>query len=168
MDGIFECIVARKTPAYALPAKIGMSLFLTITLLATLFIHPIFFILTAGFGVFMFFMMPRFDVEWEYTFLDGELRIDKIFSRSSRKRYLNLLFDRVDAVAPVTSDDIARNLNNPGFTKIDCSAKSGDDSKVYGILYSDEKARRVILFEPDEKMLKALRRYSPRKVTVQN
>ena len=92
MDGIFECIVARKTPAYAWPAKIGMSLFLTITILATLIINPIFFVLTIGFGVFMYIIMPRFDLEWEYTFLDGELRIDKIFSQSSRKRFLVLLF----------------------------------------------------------------------------
>ena len=168
MDGIFECIVERKTPVYAMPAKIGMSLLLTLLLLATLIINPIFFVLAVGFGVFMYFMMPRFNVEWEYTFLDGELRIDRIFSRSSRKRYLELLFDRVDAIAPLKSDDIARNLNNPGFSKVDCSSKSGDDSKVYGILYSDEKSRKVILFEPDEMMLKALRRYSPRKVTVQN
>ncbi len=167
MDGIFECIVARKTPAYAWPAKIGMSLFLTITILATLIINPIFFVLTIGFGVFMYFMMPRFDLEWEYTFLDGELRIDKIFSQSSRKRFRVLLFDRIDAIAPIDNDEIRRNLNNPGFTKIDCSSQKGDTYGVYGILYSDEKSRQVILFEPDEKMLKALRRYSPRKVTTQ-
>ncbi|MBR5658604.1 MAG: hypothetical protein IKX10_04330 [Lachnospiraceae bacterium] len=166
MDGIFECIVARKTPVYALPAKIGMSLFLTITILAAIIINPIIFVVTLGFGVFMYFMMPRFELEWEYTFLDGELRIDKIFSQSSRKRFLVLLFDRVDAIAPLDHDDIKRNLNNPGFTKVDCSSQTGDSNKVYGILYSDEKSRKVILFEPDDKMLKALRRYSPRKVTV--
>lgn len=166
MDGIFECIVARKTPMYALPAKIGMSLVLSIIVLASIFIHPLFFLIACVFGVFMYFMIPRFNLEWEYTFLDGELRIDKIFSQSSRKRFLVLLFDRVDAVAPLNSDEIKRNLNNPGFTKVDCSSFSGDENGVYGILYSDEKSRKVILFEPDEKMLKALRRYSPRKVTV--
>jgi hypothetical protein len=114
----------------------------------------------------MYIIMPRFDLEWEYTFLDGELRIDKIFSQSSRKRFLVLLFDRVDAIAPLDHDEIKRNLNNPGFTKVDCSSAMKDATNVYGILYSDEKSRKVILFEPDEKMLKALRRYSPRKVTV--
>ena len=151
---------------YALPAKIGMSLFLSVIVLASIFIHPLFFLIACAFGVFMYFMIPRFNLEWEYTFLDGELRIDKIFSQSSRKRFLVLLFDRVDAVAPINHDDIKRNLNNPGFTKVDCSSASGDESGVYGILYSDEKSRKVILFEPDEKMLKALRRYSPRKVTL--
>jgi len=166
MDGIFECIVPRKTPAYALPLKIGASLLMTITLLGALIFHPALFVGTVVIGIIAFIMLPRLNVEYEYTFIDGELRIDKIFSQSSRKRFRVLLFDRIDTIAPIDHDEVARNLKNPGFKTVDCSSCSGDTSNVYGILYSDEKERLVILFEPDEKMIKALRRYSPRKVTA--
>lgn len=164
MDGIFECMVQRRIPAYAPIVKALLIAGGVLGFIGTM-VSPLAIVLTIACGVAGFFIIPRFSVEWEYTFLDGSLRIDCIYDRSKRKEKEDLSFDRVELVALAKSPDITRITENDrsGYTIIDYSSQEPDHQK-YGMIYNDGARRLLLLIEPDERMLNAMRRYSPRKV----
>ena len=44
---------------------------------------------------------PRFNVEWEYVFVDGQLDFDTISGGEKRKTRLRIDFEQVEVIAPL-------------------------------------------------------------------
>lgn len=122
------------------------------------FIVPIVVVIIIGAG----FLMRRLNVEYEYVFTSGDLDIDKIFNKNKRKKFLSIDVRKIEIMAPVDSKDHARELSN--FQKVvDCSSGVKKDNTYAAMLVRDGKKEKLIL-EPNEKMLKAIKKYIPRKI----
>lgn len=112
--------------------------------------------------VTMVVLFPRFDMEWEYVFVDGQLDLDMIFSGSSRKRKLRTDFEKLEVLAPSDSDKLAE-FKNMQFVKVlDCTSLTGADN--YTMIIREGNSLVKILFEPDMNMLELMKTKSPRKV----
>ncbi len=99
-------------------------------------------------------------IEYEYIVTNGDLDIDKIIAQRKRKRIFSGNCKSFEIVAKVKSDhynDSVRNMQ----TRID--ARSSPDSEgAYFIITSYKGQRTLILFEPDERMLKSFKMFIPR------
>ena len=105
-------------------------------------------------------LIRRMNVEYEYIYFNGDLDIDKIMNRETRKRAISTRVKEMDIIAPKGDQAVLgyQHLKVLDFTT--CS----QDGKVYEMvtLVKGEKTR--VLFEPNEKILNAIRDIAPRKV----
>lgn len=116
--------------------------------------------MASGYGTF--FMGRNMYIEYEYTFTNGELDIDKIIAKSKRKplitadvrkfisigKYSNDMEETSDMTVVISSDNIASHEYYADFQ------------------HSDYGSVRLI-FSPDERMLDAIRRSLPAKIRNQ-
>ncbi len=110
--------------------------------------------------VFLIWYWPRFKVEWEYVFCDGQLDFDMILGGEKRKSILRIELEESDLVASMKSSrmDGDRHLPKKDFTSL------RSEAKVYGIVTKVKDEKVVLLFEPSDKMLEKMKIKSPDKV----
>ena len=166
-DTFVECLVSRQTPAYAAPLKIGLIAVACIFFALGIF-NPLFWLVTVIVVVAGLFIIPGLNVEYEYTFIADQLNVDKIVNRSKRKKVAEYMMSRVDVIAPVDSREIMGYAQNPNnrIKPLDFTSGTADNSAIYGMIYNGEKGKIVAYFEPNEKLIKALKAQSPNKVTI--
>lgn len=163
-DVYAEWLVKRKTPGYTLLLRIALIMFIGVGFVVSL-------VEQWGFVVFIvaalacYFFFNRMKVEYEYVFVTNELAIDRITNQRSRKRIQKLEVQKMEKVASVKSHALDATMNNPKFKTLDYTSGENNDN-VYGIVYLDGSASNLILFEPNDKILKALKYCSPRKVMI--
>ena len=162
-DAYAECLVKRKDPAYAFPAKAGITVLLVIALL-TAFVSLLGLVLLAAVGVAAYFVHTGLSVEYEYLFVEGDLSIDRILAKSRRKKVLECRKDEIQIVAP--SDSYMLKDYENANTKLADYSSGRKDGKVYAMIYQKGSESRKVLFEPNEKMINAMRRAYLRKMVV--
>ena len=110
------------------------------------------------------YFFPRFNVEYEYVFCDGQLDFDKIMGNAKRKTALRIDFENVEVMAPEGSHSL------DGYTHVNFKVKnftSGrKEIKPYVIVTREGEMVNKILFEPDENMIQKIKNKSPRKVAA--
>ena len=108
------------------------------------------------------YFFPKLKVDYEYIYVDGQMDFDKIMGGSKRKTDLRIDFEQVQMMAPQGSHALDPYKNLTLKTKDYSSREEG--SKPYVIIYQKGDAAYRILFEPNEKMINAIKLKSPRKV----
>lgn len=166
-DTFVECLVQRKTPPYAILVKAVMTALIVVSFFLSMLGYFIIFVVTVLLVVGAIFLFPTFSVEYEYVFLGDELDVDAIMGKSKRKNKGKYLMSRVELVAMKNSAEIRPIMENPKsqYQVVDYTTNNGD-AGVYAMVYSDEKGKRIILFEPSEKLLNAMKYNSPRKIII--
>ena len=103
------------------------------------------------------------DTEYEYYYLDGDFRVTKIKNRSRRKRLIDIALDKAVIIAPEGSESLEQYRRNREVFHYDYSSGKHDENS-YGLVYNSEDGTVLIYFEPDEKMLNAMRMKYPRMI----
>ena len=107
---------------------------------------------------------PRFKVEWEYIFCDGQLDFDMIQGGEKRKNVLrkNVLrieIEDADVIAPIESKRLE------GYRHLDTRDYSSmrDGASIYGIAtrLPEKQDKIVILFEPTTRMVELMHKKCP-------
>ena len=170
LDGCYgECLVKRNN-------KPGSYLIKGFTVTMMLFFGFLaFYFLFTGSGALSFIMVifvmagffvigyafPRFNVEWEYIFVDGQLDFDQVYGGLSRKRKMRIDFDQLEILAPSKSHRLD-SYKNMQMKKYDFTSLTGRDN--YSLICHDGNNLVRIYFEPDEEMVKLMKNKSYRKV----
>lgn len=111
------------------------------------------------------FLFPRFSVEWEYQYVNGELDIDRILNRAKRKRMASYDISNAEIIAPAASHRLDYHNNNTKMKVQDFSSCNPERSRmVYAMIVSQDGELTKVLFEPSEQMLKDMKTKAPRKV----
>ena len=160
-DAYYELLVERKAKITDTIAKIAIYIVCLILLGAAFIFGPMAFIvfLAVSLGAY-FFVLPRFDIEYEYAILNNELNIDVIYQKSKRKRVCTIDVKDIKVAAPVDSDKLREYSSLP---RTDYSSNK-PGTIPYGMVLSQTANPRLILFEPDEKLLEMMYLHSPRGV----
>lgn len=161
-DDYAECLVARKASGLFRFLK---YLLVMLSALACLFSfgtgNMIAFILAVVFGVGVYFVSLYADIEYEYTYFDKEITVDKILNKTRRKRVAVYEMDKIEIMAPLKSYHLD-NFKNRTFKEVDLSSGIAGMPEVrYCFYYNGEKK---VIFEPDQAMMKMIRNVSPRKI----
>lgn len=160
-----EWMIKRKRPVWASFAKGGL---MTVTVLCILlsFTGVLWYMLLigAGVGYLTYRLSLEWDLEFEYTFVNGELDIDKIMGKSKRKRCVVVDLECTEIVAPVNSHALDSFKNNK-CKEYDFSSHM-PEAKPYVIYATVKNEMSRILFEPNERMINDMRNVAPRKIIL--
>ncbi len=162
-DTYVEVMVDRKTSPLLGVARGALYALAAVCLIATLLVSGIFFVGAIVFCGIAYFVVPMFDIEYEYLYLDKEISIDKIMSKEKRKHAYTVDLNKMEFMAPEASHELdsykARNLKTYDF------GSGKEDAKVYTIVYGTGSEGTVLVnIEPNGEMLRAIKNVFPRKV----
>ncbi|MEE0955102.1 MAG: DUF6106 family protein [Eubacterium sp.] len=166
MDDLFTELLIKKQKTgkdtFLKTLAIGFTVLL---FLAGILITPLFLLLGLGMAAVDYFLLPRLNVEYEYSYVSGELDIDKIFNKEKRKKGGEYSVKNFEIMAPLNSDRLSDYKKNSQIKTIDYTSGDPDDgSPVYAFVTSDNGQRQMILFQPDDRILKDMRMRAPSKV----
>lgn len=158
-----EVMVEKRFTGKDMAIKVVL-LFLTVfAAVCGLVLMPLALIVAVILGVIDYIFIPRLSVEYEYLYVNGELDIDKIFSKSKRKKAGRYDLAKMEIMAPVNSHQLDSYRNNTNIKTVDFSS-GNPDAKVYAVIIPTEKELQRVLFEPNEVIIKDVRSKMPRKV----
>lgn len=165
MNGLYtEHCVKRKTSGLQSAGKIALIVFSALLLLfGILMINGIFTILGIAAIAATYFLMPSFNVDYEYIFVDGQIDFDRISGGEKRKHLLRIDLDNAEIMAPEKSHRLDSIRNQQGLNVKDFTSNT-EEAQVYGIFISHNGEKMLIRFEPSEKMIEYSKQKAPRKV----
>lgn len=164
-----EANAKKKTTGSVIALKIILIILVILVFLAAILISIstkinllVLIGVAAIFGLIWYW--PRFRVEWEYVFCDGQLDFDMIQGGERRKNILRIEIEYADAIAPIQSTKL------DGYRHLEVRDYSSMNEKanVYGIVTrlpeKDEKV--MILFEPTSRMVELMQKKCPEIVSL--
>lgn len=114
-------------------------------------------------GCLIVWFWPRFNIEWEYIFVDGQIDFDTISGGEKRKTRLRVDFEQVEVMAPIGSHalDAYKHYRVRDYSSL------RKDAKIYVVVAKvSEEGLEQIYFEPSEKMVSLMKEKAPRKVMM--
>ncbi len=161
-DLYVECMVARKSSPMMNVLKYIIYILTGLSAVGFLAGYMIFVFPLVIFGLISFFVVPGFDLEFEYLYVDREITIDKIMSKQKRKTVRNIELSKMEYLCPINSHQLdpykSRNL------KISDYSSKDPDAKIWVLVYKENAEEELIGLEPNEELLKAVKNLYPRKV----
>ncbi len=162
MDTFFEQIISIKKDGKAIAAVLGIwFLALVLAILAFMFsgyLGALAFLLIIGIFYGAFKLSTRFNIEYEYIVTNGTMDVDKIISKSSRKRMLSFELSSVSRIEKFNQNQL--NGVNQKELLIACDA---NDSDAYLMVSSTEgKGTSYLVFAPDDRVKGAIVKFVPK------
>lgn len=108
------------------------------------------------------FLLQRTNKEFEYVFTNGDLDIDTIYSKSRRKRSFSANIREFETVAKVNDSNYASEMRN--FQEVLDFSSGANENNTYAAMLTYNGKKTKMLFEPNEKILEAMKHYIPRKL----
>lgn len=105
-------------------------------------------ILTVAVIYVAYYLLSGMGVEYEYTFTNGELDVDKIMGKRKRVRLISVDAGKFEAFGALTADVEDR----PEVTLVLCSDNTGE-GEYYADLTTEEYGATRVVFTPSEKMV---------------
>lgn len=163
MDGMYAETIVKRGSSLKLIILKGLAIAAVIItfLFAGMTGSKLLFALGLIAGCLIIWFWPRFNIEWEYIFVDGQIDFDTISGGENRKTRLRVDFEQVEVVAPLGSHA----LDQYKHYKVRNYSSLKKDAKIYVVVAkTGEAGLEQIYFEPSEKMISMMKEKSPRKV----
>lgn len=160
MDVFCEYIVkVKKNPAELTISALGIILAVILLGFSLFFLFTPFssFVLLIDAGVVYgaYILITHFNVEYEYILTNGDIDIDKITAKRKRKRVLSFSTKEFEIVAPYKQGENYTNV-------LDLGTRNYEDA--YYAVFSKDGQKKTLVFNPPQKMIEAMKTYSPRTV----
>ena len=114
-------------------------------------------LLAGGIAVAVYFYHDRLRTEYEYTFTNGSLDFARVFNNKRRKSLGSLNVRTVEAFGPVNGEAFKRYASMQNV-RIDRWFVNRDANLHY-FYFQKEGTRRLIVLEPSEEMVGAIRHF---------
>lgn len=156
-----EQILKTKAPKQALLFKIVMIIACILAVTTIPQMYAVGVLLTAVLIVFTVILFKYYNAEYEYSLVDNELTVDKIMSRSMRKRCGVYNIAKASLIAKPSSQAALgmehRKLRTYNYT-------SNDGQENIMLVYTMDSSNEMVclVLEPNEKMLEAIKRCAPK------
>lgn len=158
-----EILVKRNTPFSDQIKKYLLIVVTVISVMGGLVINPILLLPAVVFGFLCYFMVPRFDLEYEYLYVSGELDIDKIMGKQKRKRCASYNMDNLEILAPSNSAELNR-FKNKKDVKVRDFTSLKPDTPSYTLVFNLDRGQELVKVELNEAVIGDIRRMAPRKI----
>ncbi|MCR5303254.1 MAG: hypothetical protein K6E33_01725 [Lachnospiraceae bacterium] len=119
-----------------------------------------FFMVVASAALFLggWFFGSRSSVEYEYSLLGGELTVDVVFNKASRRTVKTYMMDRVEGIFPFASPSLSA-YEGRGLKESDFSSP-GEDGQGYVLIYEGSEKIKI---SPGSEFAAALKKAAPSK-----
>ncbi len=119
-------------------------------------------ILLVGIFYGLWYLLTNMSREFEYIVTNGDLDIDMIIARRRRKRVFSGKAKDFEIMAKVNSDEY-RDAQRGKLKLLDFSSSiQAPDNWFFITDYKGERC--LVVFAPDERMLKSMKRFNPNKI----
>jgi len=161
-DEVVEVLVKCKNNSAMIVLKIVMIVLCVLAVAsAVLLFGTVAFVVAVLCGWLAYFAKVRSKVEYEYTYFQKELQVDVIYSQEKRKSVASYDLSKMEACVQIGANKM-KEFERRQFTVKNYSSNLIENQKqVYALIYDGSMK---ILFEPNEKLLNALKYDFPRKV----
>ena len=155
MDDIsLEYRVERQRRGTDMLIKAGVIAAAFLFVFMAFFVNALFFLPALGCIVAGIVFFPRLDLEYEYLFVAGELSVDCIYSKKSRRNLVNYSLSDVEFLLPESEVNLS-GQGKSSYRKLDLSSgREGADRYVLACPYMGNMDHALI--EPGEKIIKAI------------
>ena len=165
MNGLYAEHYVKRTPSIL--QRVGKIAMIAVSILLLLFgimnMNSLLSFLGVAALIASYFLMPMFNVDYEYIFVDGQIDFDKISGGEKRKNALRIDLDNIEIMAPDNSHRLDSYASQQGYEKRDFTSNTGNQA-CYSIYMSHNGNKIRILWEPSEKMIEYSKQKAPRKV----
>lgn len=164
--GVIEVVVHKKTNPAIKVVRIAMIVFTVLFVLAGILLHPIFFVPAVAALAGYFLADRNMDVDYEYVYVEKELRVAVIRNKSRRKQVATFDLDRLEMCAPALSHHLD-GFRNRNVTH-DCDFSSHEvtvpDNRYF--MYLSDGTRIILNLDNEygQTMVEAIRQFAPRKI----
>ena len=160
-DVFVEQIIKKNLSLGGLAIRIGAIFLVLIGLLLFPIIKFLALTVAVLFVYVAYLAFVYTSVEWEYSFVNGELTIDRILGKRKRKPGETYDIRKASLIAPAYSEEVVS--KSEFLTKMDYTGTNNKENH-YAIIIDDVegvKGALMITFEPDERMLDAMYNVRP-------
>lgn len=163
MDHFIEQIVKKRFSwkDYALFVLIFIAGLVVIGL-SMIFLRPFVILVLAGVCFGIYYIITSRNLEFEYSVTNGDITIDKIIFRRSRKRVVSLDAHAIEEIGKYDPEK----MKGKSFARFTASAFEDGRDSWYFIADIPKKGRSLVVFSPNEEVLEAIRLFLPRQVAV--
>ena len=168
-DTFVEQIVKKKLNGKDYMIMLGLSLaaavvlFLAVAFLGSYIGIPMLIMLAVGIFYGYYKLITMRNLEFEYSFTNGDLTIDKIINRQRRKRLTSFDVTTVEEMGKYDAAKLEhRNFDKRMFVGTDESGKNC----WYVACRGPKTGHLLLVFEPEERVLEAMKPYLQRQVRV--
>ena len=159
MDEVFvEQILKRRISISGLLLRILSIFIVLIGIMSMMWLGMLGFTLTVLLAYAAYMIWSYTSVEYEYSFLNGELSVDKIMGQRKRKAVASYDIKEAEIIAPALSEQIVRASMNAAIKDYSSGSKNGD---VYAMIINNANGKTKLLLEPNEKVLEAMYHVRP-------
>jgi hypothetical protein len=136
-----------------------------LSVISALFVSPFFLAGVVVCGVLSYVIyFRRTVVEYEYTYMDKELRVDRIYNQAKRKQVDVFDLNKAEIVAISTSSALDNYKNrDAALSDYSTALPDTDELKGYVMFY---EGKRKVLFSFNNDMIQAIRTGIPSKVKL--
>ncbi len=115
---------------------------------------------------FLYIWITRYNVEFEYSLVNNEIDVDKIINARKRKRMTVINLKSVEVFGEKgEGSEFEKHIQNRDIEKIYACEDKKDDH-VFFAIYSEKDKKKMILFNPNEKMAERIKTIVSRNVMV--
>jgi len=174
MDTYLEHIIKQKyslkSILLAILLYVGALVLSIVTFLLSV-LHPLImqfsFPLSVGYFVGAWWIVQKFNIEYEYIVTNDELDVDKIMSKKTRKRMLTVSCKNFDVFGKAEGADFEKVLKDDSIVvKFDASIGKNSFGRYYAVFENKQNQKMLLIFNPKREMIEAFRRYNPSKVIL--
>lgn len=107
------------------------------------------------------------NAEFEYTFTNGVLDVDKILNKRTRKKVLELNSREIQIMAKQSSSEYRSYERNSAVKKIfACADAKNPNDENWFVVYIDGSQPTMLIFTPEERIVDGFHKYNPQKVNM--
>ena len=142
--------------------------------LAVMVLMPILLLLSMQYGLFMIGLLAAAGLvfggyklltmrmlEYEYSLTNGYVAVDKIMNRASRKRMTAFECSSAEDIGEYQKNE-ARLKNQSFDARIFATEYADHRNSWYMIVRSQKTGKTLVVFDPDEEMQEAIKRFIPK------
>lgn len=158
-----EQLIKRETTPKDMALKVAIIIGgVVLSGAVALLVPALSFIIIAGVIFGAWYLLQRTNKEYEYIFTNGELDIDTIFSKTKRAKSFNSEVRQFQIVAKVDDANYAGELSK--YDQVLDYSSGTNEKSTYAAILTHKGKRTKMLFEPNEKILEAMKYYIPQKL----
>ncbi len=169
MDIFTECMVKKKKGIIDY-LKVALCILVIITALIAMplvlqvkYVSIILFMVCAGIIYLLYNIIISINLEYEYTFTNGAMDVDKIIAARRRKRMTSLNARSIEIMASVHSNEADAYARDKSIKRY-YACTSVDDDDTYFVVYSENDKKHMLIFNPNEEIKDGFKRLNPQKV----
>ncbi len=167
-DIFIEKLVRRKSsaPVIALKALVAAgAVMVGVSVLFTPLAGIAGPVILIALGWIAWILIRRLNFEFEYSLTNGDLDIDVIIGFKKRKHLLSLRFYEIEFMAPVSARYADRFADKNIETVYDVASSKASPDRWF-LIFRRNGTRGKLIFEPNERMVRAMHQYNPQNVML--